>query len=261
MDILVVLTGRRGSAKDSVADIAINKFGAAGKVALADWFKQELSKEFKLPLVNFYSAEKDATLSSPIVISRSNLRALMQRLGFLGFNNLHRVSTSRWEGRQINSIRELMLWFGHEIVTGFCGDAFHCVVTEMQTLSKLPRRANHANVIFVTDARQYIQSKYFMDKYPYVFPVLVTRSGGSADDHPVEKSVDEFPSNYFFHTVENDGTLDDLEDKVKELLVAIKDEVTRRSGGTPEVVKQKKKVTKKADEIIPTTRLTALTGE
>lgn len=261
MDILVVLTGRRGSAKDSVADIAIQKFGALGKVALADWFKKELSNEFKIPLVKFYSAEKDATLSSPIVISRPNLRALMQRLGFLGFNNMHRVSTSRWEGRQINSIRELMLWFGHEVVTGFAGDEFHCKVTEAQALSKMSGRPNHANLIFITDARQYIQSKYFLDKYPFVFPVLVTRSGGSADDHPVEKSVDEFPSNYFFHTVENDGTLDDLEDKVKGLLVAIKDEVTRRSGGTAEVIKQKKKVIKKADETNPTTSPTAITGE
>lgn len=261
MDILVVLTGRRGSAKDSVADIAIKKFGAVGKVALADWFKQELSKEFKIPLDKFYSAEKDATLSTPIVISRPNLRALMQRMGFLGFNGIHRVSTSKWEGRQINSIRELMLWFGHEIVTNFAGDEFHCKVTESSSLAKLPRKEHHANVIFVTDARQYIQSKYFVDKYPFVFPVLVTRPNGSADDHPVERSVDEFPSNYFFHTVENDGTLDDLEDKVKELLVAIKDEVTRRSGKAPEGVKQRKKVTKSANETNPQSSLEAKTGE
>lgn len=230
MDIYIVLTGRRRSGKDSLADIAIKDFGCAGKVALADWFKRVLSNEFKFHLHKFYSEEKDYALVPPIVLDRGHLRNLMMQLGAAGFNNVNRISTSKWEGRQINSLRELMLWFGHDVVTKNCGDEFHCKVTE-KALAAVPRKPNHANIIFVTDARQYIQSKYFLDKYPFVFPVRVTRPDSSNDEHAVEKSVDEFPADYFFAEINNNKTLAGLKTAAKNLLLEVKGAVCKRTGG------------------------------
>lgn len=263
MDILVVLTGRRSHGKDAVADIAIKDFGATGKVAQADWFKQLLSRVFGIPLEKFHNTEKDALLVKPIVVTNNHLRLLMVDVGkyAFGYNNLNtaRFSTSKWIGRQINSIRELMLWFGHDVISSNFGDTFHSAVTEQLFLSKLPRKEDHANLIFITDARQVAQSNYFVQKYPFAFPVLVERPDSSADSHPVETSVNTFAKEYFFHTIQNDGSLEDLKGGVKELLVKIKNEVNRRLGKPSEPeVKLKKKVTKKATE--DQTSAEAITG-
>ena len=247
MDIFVVLTGRKGHGKDSVADIAIKEFGCAGKVALANWFKETLAQEFKIPLEKFFDTQqKDAEFEKPIVVQRRNLRNLLLKIGEYGFMNVNKISTMRWEGRQLRSIREMMLWFGHEVVTKSCGDVFHCKVTEERKIPLIPRKPNHANIIFITDARQYVQSKYFMDKYKYVFPVLVSRPNGSGDDHPVEKAVDEFPESYFFAKIENDGSLGDLNDKVRQLLLLIKKAVTGEAEvSVPQPATKKKTKTKK----------------
>ena len=231
MDVLIVLTGRRQHGKDTVADIGVDKFKCAGKVALADWFKKVLANEFRIPLENFYdAAEKDKPLDKPIVLTRPNLRNLVMQLGEHGFNNVNSLSTMKWWGRTINSLRDLMLWFGNEVVTNNCGDTFHCQVTERSF--KALKRSSSINAIFVTDARKYEQSKYFVDKFPFVFPVRVIRPGGTDDNHQVEVANDLFPEEYFFETIVNDGSLKDLETKVKDLLMTIKAEVGAKLGKT-----------------------------
>lgn len=230
MDIYIVLTGRRGSGKDSVADIAIKDFGCAGKVGLADWFKKELSEEFRIELHKFYSEQKDMDFCPPIVLSLRHIRGMVNRLADAGYPGTHRMATGKWDGRELKTIRQLMLWFGHDVVTQTCGDAFHCEVTEKRGLPKVPRvPGNHVNIVFITDARQYEQSKYFLDKYPFVFPVQVVRAGGTQDTHPVEASTDGFPERYFFHVVENNGTMEELGKKVQKMLLSVKKEVTKRT--------------------------------
>lgn len=229
MDVLIVLTGRRQHGKDTVADIGIKKFKCAGKLALADWFKEELSKEFRIPLEKFYDCEeKDKEFGKPIILTKANVRNLLMRVGDLGFNNVNRISTMKWWGRQLRSIREMMLWFGHEFVTKNCGDTFHCEVTERR-LGDIQRNGE-VNAIFITDARKFEQSNYFKKKFVYVYPVRVTRPGGTEDDHFVEKANDAFPEDYFFETIVNDGELSDLENSVKDLLVKVKNSLGARLG-------------------------------
>jgi hypothetical protein len=151
----------------------------------------------------------------------------MNKLDLAGYGATHRIAAAKWINRQINSPREMMLWFGHDVVSMHCGPKFHCQVTEKR-LARIPRKPNHANIIFITDARMHEESKYFVDKFPLAFPVLIDRTNSSSDDHPVERSVDEFPAGYFFHTLKNDGALEELPEKVKQMLLAVKNEVTRR---------------------------------
>ena len=228
MDIFVVLTGRRGHGKDTVADIAIEKFKCSAKVALADWFKEELSKEFRIPIERFYDQKlKEEPFEKPVVVQRKNLRSLLLKIGEYGFMNVNRLSTVKWEGRELKTTRDMMLWFGHDLVTVCCGDDFHCKVTDEQRIADLPRKPNHANIFFITDARKYLQSKYFVEKYKHVFPIKVTMPNGSHDDHMVERAVDEFPPDYFFAELKNDGDLKDLEEKVHKMLLAIKKSVKK----------------------------------
>lgn len=226
-DVLIVLTGRRQHGKDTVADIGINKFNCTAKLALADWFKEELSREFKIPIEKFYDInEKDKKFDSPLILTKANVRHLLMRIGDLGFNNVNRISTMKWWGRQLFSLRDMMLWFGHEFVTKNCGDTFHCKVTERR-LADIQRNGE-VNAIFITDARQFGQSNYFKEKFAYVYPVRVVRPGGTEDNHAVEIAGDSFPEGYFFETIVNDGDVLNLENSVKDLLIKVKNDLGNR---------------------------------
>jgi len=232
MDVLVVLTGRKGHGKDAVADIGISKYNCAGKVALADWFKKVLSTEFKIPLNKFYDVvDKDAVLSKPITINERNLRNLVRAIETHGYKGASRLSVSKWMGRQIHSLRDLMVWFGGEVVYKNVSPTFHCDVT-VRALKDTPRSDEGANVIFVTDARFYEQSKYFLERFPFVYTVRIQRPNGSNGDDMTEKCNDEFPDNYFFKTIINDGTIEDLTDKVGKVMMSIKRDLSKRLGKT-----------------------------
>lgn len=229
MDVFIVLTGRKGHGKDTVADFAINDYKCDGKVGMADWFKEALAHEFNLPLDLFFNPElKDEPFSAPIIMKRKNIRNFLFKIGEYGFNNVNRISTMKWENRVFNTPRDMMLWFGHDFISLCCGEQFHCQVTDKLKIDKFPRKENHVNIFFVTDARKYMQSKYYLDHYDYVYPVKVVRPDGSDDDHAVEKSVDEFPEGYFFDVIDNDGTLDDLKKKVHKVLLKVKKNVTKK---------------------------------
>ncbi len=228
-DILVTITGRRGSGKDALAKIGVEKFGCAGSVALSDWFKKILAKEFRLPLADFYSEKKDEPFKTPIRLSMGDFRRLKRNLIDLGMLlQVDRMSVVKWENREIGSIRELMLWFANEWITKEYGDEFHCKVTEAQALKQVPRKEGAYNVIFITDARQLRQVNFFKKSYE-VFPIKIDRPDGPHDSNSVENAVDEFPeSGYFFDTIVNDGTLEDLESKVKNILTSLKENVAQK---------------------------------
>jgi hypothetical protein len=230
MDILIVLTGRKRSGKDTFADFAIAKANCLAKTALADWFKEDLAKEFNLPLEKFYTDDKDKPLDTPIIITRAKLDRLMVLLSERDVKQgyfPHTFTTSRWEGRKIDSIRDLLIWFGSEVVRNNLGGEFHCEVTN-QRIKDMKRNLTGNNVIFVTDARFLEQSKFFLDRYPYSYPVLIKRPGGSNSNDPTETANDNFPPGYFFDTIINDGTVKDFEDKAKIALKRISEDVKRK---------------------------------
>jgi hypothetical protein len=229
IDVIIPLTGRTKSGKDAIAQIGVDKFGCTSALALSDWFKKILSSEFNIPLENFYNTLKDEPLIKPIVLDMGNLRRLKREWsGKAGLGAVtDRIAVSKWRGRQINSIRELMQWWAHEVVNGTVGPEFHCKVLEQDYLKNV-KRDNDINVIFITDAREYSQSNYFVSKYPSVYPVKLVKSGEKELDHPGEHAVDKFPEGYFYETIENNGTLEDLELKVKTLLSNIMTDVKRR---------------------------------
>lgn len=228
IDVYIVLTGRRGHGKDTVADIAINKFDCAGKVALADWFKKALAKVFRINIAKFYdTTQKDEVFMQPIIVNDTHLRGLMRVLrDEYGYEDAVRISTSRWRGRKIDSIRDLMLWFGNEVIYKNCGSDFHNVATE-RLIANLPRK-KPVNAIFISDARLYGQSKYFIDNYPHVYAIKIIRPNGSKDLHPVENAADQFPKDYFFRTIINDGTVADLDVKIKIILEEIKTDLAKK---------------------------------
>ena len=219
MDIYVVLTGRKFHGKDSVADLAISKYGNIYKFALADWFKKSLSDQFNIPLDKFYNS-KDSILEKPLILTEQVLSDAQCAVSANGYLEAALIPMGKWKDRQICSLRELMIWFGAELVRTNCGGEFHCKVTD-RNIQAYPRNFSNINIIFITDARFLEQSQYWK-KYEFVYPVKVVRPGSSNENVTSEREVDEFPAGYFFTTIMNDGSLEDLGIKVDAMLQDIK---------------------------------------
>lgn len=230
MDIYVVLTGRRGHGKDTVAGMMAN-YGANHSVALADWLKELLAKEFFLPVGDFYDEKiKDAPLAKPIVLNVKHLHHFVNALVEHGYKNYANMATSKWYGVQFDTLRDLMVWFGHDFVNELCGEQFHCSITDKRIEKIKSADSADKNVILITDGRVYGQSKYWVDRYPLVFTVKVEKPGGPMDNNALENSVDQFPAGYFYATIINDGSKEDLDQKVKTLMEKILADVDVRTG-------------------------------
>jgi hypothetical protein len=242
--VIIPITGRRLSGKDTVAKLAIEKFSCTGSVALSDWFKVLLAKHFSLPLENFYSAKKDEPFDRPIVIRHGDISRLLsatsQSASVFVDVRYQKLSISRWIGREVKSIRELMIWWANEVVSGSkeLGEGLHNAITAgaikkiVDAENKRDPKKDSPNVILVTDVRRHGQSVWFSDKpdsYPeteprfkHVYPIKIERPLGTLDQDPSEMAVDEFPDNYFFATIVNDEDISALEQKVQEVLGKIR---------------------------------------
>lgn len=213
MDIIIPITGRRASGKDTIASMGIEHYGCLGSVALSDWFKKLLSDHFKIPLADFYDTKKkDADLATPIIIRRGDIARMLSKTSQLAAKHVdvryQKLSVAKWEGREIKSLRELMLWWADEVITKNFGETVHNAITA-EAIKALPRK--HASedrdfdVIFVTDARQHGQSAWFKSAgFQHVYPIKIVRTLGTLDQTAPEKATDEFPNGYFFDTIVND---------------------------------------------------------
>lgn len=236
--IIVPITGRRKSGKDTVASLAVSKFRCSGTIALGDWFKVLLSKHFKVPLDHFYGPERDRPLPQPIQLRHSDISRLIASAGSSVGNHVdvrfQKISISKWVGRQINSLRELMIWFAQEVITNSVGADIHNQITQKAITNFLKDRPIHPrafDVVLIPDVRQYPQSVWFSSKaqwsdkkprYEFVYPIKIERPDGTFDQTSEEVAVDAFPAGYFFETIVNDGTIAELEGKVKETLERIR---------------------------------------
>lgn len=245
MDIIVPITGRRASGKDTIARIGIEKFGCTGSVALSDWFKRLLAAHFKLPLEDFYSAKKDQDLERPLVIRRGDISRLLSSTSQMASKfvdvRYQKVSVMKWEGREIKSLRELMVWWANDVISENLGEELHNVITAQALDPKtqpvrIRRKAKRGefDLIFITDARQYKQSAWFKTHgFEHVYPIKVVRPLGSFDQTAPEKAVDEFPEGYFFETIINDESLEVLEQKVVAVLGRIRADMRRKVRPAP----------------------------
>jgi hypothetical protein len=229
--IIIPIAGRRGSGKDTLAKMGIEKFGATASFALSDWFKRLLAHEFKIPLEDFYSSKKDERLAKPIVLKLNNIRALKSATSMMSGKTIDmriaQISIMQWDGREIWSLRDLMIWFAEEVINNNLGKDFHNKIVEAE-IDQLEEEEDRFAVVFVTDARQVEQADAFKTTHEFVYPIRITRPDGTNDSTVPEKAVDEFPDKYFFADIVNEGTLDELEVKVRRVLGRIRDDVKKR---------------------------------
>jgi hypothetical protein len=212
MDILIALRGKPGSGQKDVADIGIEKFNCTGKTAILDWQKKLLSDEFGVSL-ELLNSEEPVVLDRPFAVKPSNIRRLLMKLGEYGFSNINRVSTGKWNGRYIATTEDMINWFSKEFVLAICGDMFVGEVTKNLGIKPIVRKEDQTyDVIFVTDVETDAQINALKHGISLFFVVSVDKTDTNA---------------LAFESIVNDGSLVDLELKVRDMLLKVQEEVKR----------------------------------
>ena len=106
------------------------------------------------------------------------------------------------------TIRQLMQYFGTEIMRKYFGDQLWCLSTL--------RSAEHSNII-VSDLRFKVEAEEVKKQHGIL--IYIDRPGTVVGNHASEREVFELRENgYFDYIVQNNGDLKDLFNKLKEII-------------------------------------------
>lgn len=215
--VVVMLTARRGSGKDTIADYAIDKLNCQTKFAQAEILKQSAMKVFGLSADNV-SGGKDTPFETPLTLDVKQLRKMITELGDLGCAGYRQIPSSKWLHRCFNTPRQLLVWYAEDILKKYLGEAFF-IKHLLKTIDKYERDNSRNNIIFVTDVRFYeLEALTLTAQYSKVYPIKVIRNDIEKLDLRSENSIDVFPDDFFYATIENNGSLDDLYTKVDGII-------------------------------------------
>jgi hypothetical protein len=207
----ILLTGRKGSGKDTWASIANELHpDRVAALAVADWFKVLLSNVTKQPVQAFYDERKEASYATPLVMDRRlqirlglELTTTLSRFGVAHEHAVIYKNLELHKGKVFKSNRELMIWFGQYINQVFGSDDVHCKIL-LRAIDKLPPGKD---LVIVTDARTHHESSHLKETakergYGCV-TVKVINKHAKQSDAAIEQAADQFPDNYFDHILEN----------------------------------------------------------
>lgn len=204
--MVIVITGERRVGKDTFANFIMDAYPNTEKFAVADWFKRELSVVFDLNKSYFYSDElKDKSFSKPVVFDKEMVvwmsaaltRRDLHKRDSLFFHQLLRP----FLGKELKSPREMLEWFGFDVISKLLGDSFHTdqLKKDINTFIKDKPDA----IAIITDARRYSQSKWAKENLGAI-PVKIERNTGKErGTHAIEKEVSEFPEGWFKQVFQN----------------------------------------------------------
>lgn len=143
--MIISLSGLKGSGKDTVADVLINKFNFK-RLSLADPLKELCSSVFNLPINTFHDvALKDALFEKPIILNSEHLAQLSFDLNELGYS-VNPNLFSDFKGVALESPRHILVFIG----TDLCRNLVRATIW-VDILRDRLQRAESA--IVVTDAR------------------------------------------------------------------------------------------------------------
>jgi hypothetical protein len=179
--VIIGLSGYARSGKDTFADYLVEEYGFT-RIAFADKLR-----EFLLAL--------NPIITSPVWGEHRRLTDVINEFGWNGYK----------ESKYGKEIRELMQRLGTE-----CGRQ---LISDTVWIDAALRGVS-GNVV-VTDVRFPNEASAIEDTYDGRV-LRVNRPGvGPANDHPSETSLDNHD---FYDVFENDGTIDDLRNKIDEFM-------------------------------------------
>jgi len=194
MRLIIGLIGAKRAGKDTVGQIALERFGASGTISFARCFKDEIMKEiFKFTAEQIDGDEKDSFLSKNVPLSTKTVRQIIHKVADL-YNRLknknvinpYSISVSSWDRHVFvggkNTYRDVIKFVATEIIRHIC-PTWHI---EMAFKNVQPQ-----GVYLVTDMRfenEYEHcKKTFGDEFYLVYVKNEVAEEKGKDNHPSEQ--------------------------------------------------------------------------
>lgn len=183
--MIIALSGYGGAGKDSVADVLVEHHGFK-RYAWADTLR--IAAEALNPIVDMALDGKPIRYQDAIEL--------------VGYNEAK---------SQFPEVRTILQRLGTEVGRNLISDT----VWVDATLRRIERECVSDDDIVFTDTRFLNEASAVKDAWVSSYVVRVNRPGvGPAGDHPSETALDDYD---FDHTINNNGTLDDLVGPVESL--------------------------------------------
>tara|TARA_R110000803_G_scaffold200258_4_gene264563 strand:- start:1539 stop:2195 length:657 start_codon:yes stop_codon:yes gene_type:complete len=209
--MLLALSGKMRSGKDTAADVLVNKHNFT-KVSFADPLKEICAAAFGIDIDHFYNDEfKDTNFKEPLVISGEDIVEMLIQIEERGVDISYDTSSKvieALEGMTFLSPRTLMQHIGTEIGRKIIKDSIWVDINKT-VLGKM-----EGNVI-VADCRYADEVESIREQGGKVGivirPGLLLRS--SADLHSSETSITD--TDEFDIVLINDGTLGSFQEQIE----------------------------------------------
>ena len=240
--MVIGLVGAKGAGKDSVADIAIEKFRADRKIHITDPFKEKILKGvFEFSDKNIYDAKgKDEFIPNDIILThrvlRKTLRAVCESYNDVFgrvIKSYYDVALSQWENTKFvagkSTYRDVARFLSTDVIRKIIPDWHITVASPNIPLS---------GVTFIPDIRFKNEcdslNQRFGDKFKLVY-VKNKNAEEKAGDHPTEQLFRDL-GDIEHYVLENEGkSLKVLEAEaanvMAELMGSKKAKVKEKRGG------------------------------
>ena len=229
---IIALVAPKAGGKDTVASILQELKKSNTKISFAGPLKDICSKVFDIPLVMFNDPVfKEKPLKQPVKLTAKHLREIKNECvrrvdpqeGDKYLYNPNKATIIGLEGRIINTPRELMQIIGTDFIRNRIYGEFHLrAAFDQIVLNKLKDRYGTNAVYCVTDLRflneyEYLKNKFKDDFICYYVERPEAEENLAKATHVSELEVLKIKALLGNSIIKNDGSLEDLTDKLKNL--------------------------------------------
>lgn len=208
--MLITLSGRARSGKDTTGDILVEKFNFT-KIALADPLRSLCSKVFDIPLNTFLDDNlKEKAFEYPVSLTASDLGYIMAIVEHeWGFEVTEEAARQmkEFEGFAFENPRKILQIVGTEIIRGSIDDAIFLKLAD--------KRINSCPTdVVVTDVRFKVEQEWAKNKGAIMCLIKRPNNKLKVDSHRSENELDD---ETMFRTVfTNDADLSRFQIEVTE---------------------------------------------
>lgn len=188
VQVVIGLMGPKMCGKDTIADYAIENFGAAGKFATAGALKDLCSKVFRLE-PKFFNELKNEPFAKPLILTGKQARAIFDEvralipLELLPIEKFKpwKIGVQFYEGRVFPTPRAILQYVGTEMIQSVYKD-FHCVIA-------YDKIKNKPGTWFITDMRFQHEQRYANEQFQLFYPIRISGRNEvkpGEEEHPSE---------------------------------------------------------------------------
>lgn len=200
--MIISISGKKGSGKSTLSLELINN--GFIKISFADFLKEVCAKLYDFPHEWTLSQEhKEMILEIPYVWNEEKCKELSLLID----------EEIKFDGVEVEfyTIRHMLQYIGTEVLRKHDSD-FHV----KKTIERIDNKKNYC-----LDDTRFENELKILKSSPYTLAIRVNRSSlKSVDEHVSEKALDNYKD--WDYVIENNGTLEDLRIKAKEIVDRLK---------------------------------------